>query len=624
MLNVQTHATGAMKNRLIQTAVCFAMVLACLSTKSAHAATLSIIVTTPSTSTLAPLVVRTAQNTPGSRACPRGYRGRYPDCKRIDVNPPRKCPRGYVGRPPTCVRIVLPPPKACPRGYRGRYPKCRRMIADPPRACPRGYRGKRPNCKRIVADPPRRCKRGTYGTWPNCKRRPTQPQYDTKTATPKTGTRKRPKRQVGRSKSRKRLVKPGRTTRPAQRRATAALTDRRPNEIIVVLDRAIDVNAAFAIAQQYRLVRLEGQDVNVINARVQRYRIPDRRTVEDVLAEMQGDGRIRMSQPNYVYRLIAGATGEKKTAPKRKRILSTKAKLQYALQKLRIPQTHELATGRNVRIAVIDSGVDTTHTEFTKSSLESYNAARNSRSVAHTHGTSVVGVIGATGDLIGIAPTAKIIAIRAFAPEAASTRPITDSYVLVHALDTAHKRKARILNLSFAGPRDPLTEDVISAVQQAGVIVVAAAGNAGPEAEPVFPAAYSDVIAVTGTDKQDQIYTRANHGAYIAIAAPGVGVFAPIPKGSYDFHTGTSFAAPHVTGLIALMLERRPNLSARDVRTALTNTAVDLGPPGPDPMFGAGQVDARASVEAVIAGHLTEIARGVALPRRPSHTFTSD
>jgi subtilisin family serine protease len=243
---------------------------------------------------------------------------------------------------------------------------------------------------------------------------------------------------------------------------------------------------------------------------------------------------------------------------------------------------------------------------------------RHAAAKADGHGTAVAGVIGARGDLIGIAPASELLAVQAFVKDAAGGKQLATSFILPHAIDWSIQNGARILNLSFSGPPDPIVEEIIDAAITAGAIVVAAAGNGGPEADAAYPAAYPGVIAVTATDKREGLYAKANHGTYVAIAAPGVGIFAPVPKGGYDFKTGTSFAAPHVSGLVALMLERRGTLTAKDVRAALLNTAIDLGPPGPDTLYGSGRTDAFASVEAVIAGKLTEIPRGVALPTRPT------
>jgi len=104
------------------------------------------------------------------------------------------------------------------------------------------------------------------------------------------------------------------------------------------------------------------------------------------------------------------------------------------------------------------------------------------------------------------------------------------------------------------------------------------------------------VIAVTATDADDKLFQGANRGKHIAVAAPGVDILLPAPEAAYQVTTGTSFAAAEVSGIVALLLERKPGLGPDAVRKALTATAQDLGPKGFDPQFGAGLVDAYRAI----------------------------
>jgi len=131
--------------------------------------------------------------------------------------------------------------------------------------------------------------------------------------------------------------------------------------------------------------------------------------------------------------------------------------------------------------------------------------------------------------------------------------------------------------------------------------LIAAAGNAGPKSPPLYPAADANVIAVSATDAEDRLFPASNRGSFVAVAAPGVDIFLPAPDGKYQMTSGTSFAAAYVSGLAALMLERNPALKPDGVRAILTKTARDLGAPGRDDLFGAGEADAFAAVTATIA-----------------------
>jgi subtilisin family serine protease len=107
------------------------------------------------------------------------------------------------------------------------------------------------------------------------------------------------------------------------------------------------------------------------------------------------------------------------------------------------------------------------------------------------------------------------------------------------------------------------------------------------------------VIAVTATDADDKLYSGANRGKHIAVAAPGVDLILPAPEKGYQVKTGTSFAAAEVSGIVALLLERKPDLGHDGVRAILTATARDLGPKGFDSQFGAGLVDAYAAIRSL-------------------------
>jgi subtilisin family serine protease len=124
-----------------------------------------------------------------------------------------------------------------------------------------------------------------------------------------------------------------------------------------------------------------------------------------------------------------------------------------------------------------------------------------------------------------------------------------------------------------------------------GIVLVAAAGNAGPKSPPLFPGAFPFVIAVTATDVDDKLFTTANRGKYISVSAPGVDVLVPAPEGEYQMTTGTSVAAAEVSGIVALLLERNPKLTPADIRRILTVSAKRLAPGERDNNFGSGLID---------------------------------
>ena len=120
--------------------------------------------------------------------------------------------------------------------------------------------------------------------------------------------------------------------------------------------------------------------------------------------------------------------------------------------------------------------------------------------------------------------------------------------MILKSLDYAARQNARIINMSFAGPKDPLIERGIEAAAARNIVMIAAAGNAGAKSPPLYPAANPNVIAVSATDAQDHLFQASNRGSYVAVAAPGAELFLPAPDEKYQMTSGTSFSAAYVSG----------------------------------------------------------------------------
>ncbi len=357
------------------------------------------------------------------------------------------------------------------------------------------------------------------------------------------------------------------------------------NEIVAEIDGTLSEVQADALARRHGLRRVESQSLSLLGSTLALFRLTSRRTLEATSRELAADRSVRSVQPNFRYAL------QDQDAQ-----LSEGDPAQYALAKLRLPQAHTLAHGANVTVAVIDSGVDLRHPEFSGTAIISFDAL-SSKEGPHAHGTGVAGAIVSHSRLMGSAPAARILAIRAFG--AAAKGAESTSYILLKALNYAAAQGAQIVNMSFAGPKDALIARALSALGARGVVLVAAAGNAGPKSPPLYPGADANVIAVSATDAQDRLFAASNRGNYIAVSAPGADIFLPAPDGQYQITSGTSFSAAYISGVAALILERNPALKAAEVKLILTKTARDLGPPGPDDQFGAGEADAFAAVSAV-------------------------
>jgi subtilisin family serine protease len=366
------------------------------------------------------------------------------------------------------------------------------------------------------------------------------------------------------------------------------------NHIVAEIDRTLTDEQADALARRHGLRRIASQNFPLIDATIGLFQITDGRSYAASSGDFATDGSVRSVQPNYRYFLQ-----DQKTAP----VEGDPA--QYVLAKMRLPQAHTLAKGTGVKVAVIDSAIDTRHRELAGSVIDSYDAIGSSEG-PHVHGTGIAGAIAAHSRLMGSAPAAQLLAIRAFSGTTNGAQ--SNSWIILKSLDYAFQKEARIINMSFAGPQDPLIERGINAVASKGIAMVAAAGNAGAKSPPLYPAANPNVIAVSATDAQDHLFAASNRGSYVALAAPGSDVYLPAPDEKYQLTSGTSFSAAYVSGLAALMLERNLALKPEDLREILTRTARDLGSPGRDDLFGAGEADALAAVEAVIKSEPAPVA----------------
>ncbi len=365
-----------------------------------------------------------------------------------------------------------------------------------------------------------------------------------------------------------------------------------PDEVLVALVNAVTPAQITALQRRHRLTPVELQTFQLAGTTLTRWRIPDRRSVATVVRALERDRAVASVQPNYLFTMQDDAKDEAKDESKP----AAKGDMpQYGLAKLHLPQAHELVKGDDVRVAVIDSGIDAASPELAGSVAETFDTLATPMK-PHKHGTAIAGLIAAHGKLTGAAPDARILAVRAFDADGEGAKGTT--FNILKGLDWAAAHGARVINMSFAGPNDAELHRSLAAAHKKGIVLVAAAGNAGPKSPPLYPAADPDVIAVTATDADDKLFAQSNRGDYIAIAAPGADVLVVNADGGYEALSGTSFSAAEVSGIVALMLQREPTLSPDKARDILMTTARDLGPKGRDPLFGAGLADAYGAVMA--------------------------
>jgi subtilisin family serine protease len=355
-----------------------------------------------------------------------------------------------------------------------------------------------------------------------------------------------------------------------------------PDELVIEV--AGGEQQLIGLLNRFRLTRLETRRIPLLNTTFYRVRILDGSSVPAKIRALEGDGSVR-AQPSYLFTTVQDTA----SAPG---VAEGGDSTQYAIAKLRLGEAHGLARGDKVLVAVVDSGIDVDHPELAGVIEKSFDAL-NSSEGPHSHGTSIAGIIAGHARLIGTAPAVHILAARAFSSTQGSTMSI------IASIDWATAQGARVINMSFAGPSDPALGRTLAAAHQKGVVLVAASGNAGPKSPPLWPAADPNVIAVTATDYDDHLFAMANRGNHVAIAAPGVDILIAQPGATYKMESGTSFSAAFVSGVAALVLERKPQLTPDAVKKVLLSTAHDLGPKGRDDQFGAGLMDAYQAVTSV-------------------------
>ena len=359
-----------------------------------------------------------------------------------------------------------------------------------------------------------------------------------------------------------------------------------PDEVVIELPNSVSAQQIEALQRRHRLTRLESQAFQLSGTTLYRWGITGQRSVATVVRELEADRVVAWAQPNYLFMLQQNETRTEGDAA------------QYGLAKLRLPQAHALAKGDNVLVAVIDSAIDGNHPELAGSIAGTFDAL-STTAIPHQHGTAIASLIVAHGRLMGSAPDAKILAVRAFDPKDAGAEGTT--FNILKSLDWAAAQGARVINMSFAGPDDPAIHRSLEAARKKGIVLVAAAGNAGAKSPPLYPAADPNVIAVSATDADDKLFEQSNRGRYITVAAPGAQILVAVPDNGYEMSSGTSYSAAEVSGIVALMLQRKPDLTPDKVKAIWRATAKDLGPKGPDAMFGAGLADAYGAITADVA-----------------------
>lgn len=309
---------------------------------------------------------------------------------------------------------------------------------------------------------------------------------------------------------------------------------------------------AARLAQEHGLVLQDDWPMPLIGVDCFIMSVPPGRSPEEVAKALSQDKRIAWAEPLNLFRAQSSAPAHNDPL----------FPVQPAAKRWRLGDLHEIATGRNVRVAVVDSMVDATHPDLAGQVQVSENFVLGEPATAELHGTGVAGIIAARADnrqgVVGVAPGARLLALRACWQAPAPAGTVCDSLSLARALVFAINHDAQVINLSLSGPPDLLLGKLIDTALARGVTVVGAFDPNLPRGG--FPASHGGVVAVA-----DDLAPAPASGVY---TAPGRDVPTTEPGGRWMLVDGSSYSAAHVSGLVALLREKGRRPPARPVLVA--------------------------------------------------------
>ncbi len=344
------------------------------------------------------------------------------------------------------------------------------------------------------------------------------------------------------------------------------------DEILVLLEKDAGLNFENYDVMEHQY--LEGLDMVLV-----RVAIPQGRKSSDTALEISqnvGDGVVDM---NHLYIPEANTAGHE-NMPDLKADYSSELNL-------------KANNAAEISIGLIDTMIDRSHLALQSEVILLEDFVPYDQIRPEIHGTAVASIlVGNEPEVFrGLVHGAKLYAASVFF-EVPSGKVAATTESLILALDWLVRQKVQVINMSLSGPPNRLLEIAVKRVDEKGIMIVAAVGNGGPAASPLYPAAYSGVVAVTAVDSNQHVYLRANRGRHITFSAPGVNIPAARAEGGYQARSGTSMAAPFVSAILADMT-RLGGLQKQDqLLKKLEENAVDLGKPGFDHTYGYGLIQA--------------------------------
>ncbi len=326
-------------------------------------------------------------------------------------------------------------------------------------------------------------------------------------------------------------------------------------------------------------------------------KVPNGKTLVGFIDELRNMPEVEYAQPNYIYDLDTTVVND----------LFVTEGAQWHLKKIEAYDAWDVTMGSSdIKVAVLDSGIDLDHEDLIGQVVAQADVVDNDGIAQddNGHGTHVCGIIAAVADNglggAGVAPGVKLIVVDIFQETAGGWEATTTDNI--EAIDFAIEQGADVINMSFGGNGDDeLFEEAINGAVAAGAVCISAAGN-NNNADAYYPSDYEACISVISTTSEDTRSSFSNYGSAKDISAPGSSIKATYFDGGYKTYSGTSMAAPVISGVAALMLSVNPSLTIEQIKQMLYGTAVDLGTEGKDDYFANGRVDASAAVAEAAGG----------------------
>jgi subtilisin family serine protease len=369
---------------------------------------------------------------------------------------------------------------------------------------------------------------------------------------------------------------------PTGKNPRSGVEERRDHQVMAILHQSpptIWRRDMAELAGAYDLEVVLAWEVPSLEAPCVVFEGPRHVPVEELAESLGRDHRVALAEPIQFFRLLEGSYND------------SHFRLQHGAETLDLEKAHRWSTGKGVPVALVDTGVDVAHPDLQGQVVGVQNlvGGDDSSFTGDIHGTALAGVIAARANngegIVGVAPEAQVLALKACWQDARTpSEAFCNTYTLVRAIDLAIRARAKIVNLSLAGPEDPILAQLLTRAIDQGAVVVAAVDEASTDG-PGFPASLDGVIGVGIADPPGVGTSESRRHHNSDLVAPGIDILTTVPRSGYDFLSGSSLAAAHTTGVVALLLERDPDLTPAEVASLLRETAQPtpprLNPGGP-------------------------------------------